>query len=126
MGEWDIPEVGSGRENVVVMPAEVGQDTRARVRDREIVEGPEEVGGGRFCELLQPFHDNYLAIPDFDANGEDIEAICNNGQIFRVSGFDPRFESPGDYVRGLLHPCTNSRLETEVSIESERTYRAKA
>ena len=79
--EWEVAELGPGRENLVVVVAEVFENSRSWIRDRETVEGTEKARGGHCRELLRSVRDHHLATPDIDTASEDTETSCNEGRV---------------------------------------------
>ena len=79
--EWETAELGPEREIFVVAVAEVCEDTRSRIRDREMVEGAEKEHGGHCRELPQPVYNHHLVIADDNATDEDIETSCNEAGV---------------------------------------------
>ena len=79
--EWEVAELGPERENLVVVVAEVFEDSRSWICDRGMVEGTEKTHGGHCRELLRFVCDHHLATPDIDAASEDTETSCNEGGV---------------------------------------------
>ena len=79
--EWEVAELGPERENLVVVVAEVFENSRSWIRDREMVEGTEKTHGGHCRKLLRSVRDHHLATPDIDTATEDTRTSCNEGRV---------------------------------------------